>query len=122
MYIFDDVTMKGLMGLIYDKRDEALKEGQKDYRCVFSRGTWLSTADAKGNQCDPSPEAACHKWNGSKKEIDMLISFVKGNYPDVARIYISGGYDGATSLTAYYNEDYEPWVSYWSEDVWTKES
>ena len=103
------------------ERDLAWSDARSTNRFVISRGTWLATLDTRGNQCDPRPEAECPEWHGTMREIAELIALVEAKYPNVAKVYIAGGYDGARSLH-HYNEwqEYEPWVSSWTVDVWTR--
>lgn len=123
MNLLNDLNLAGIKRFVAEKRDEARNEALELYACAFSRGTFLCTADKYGDQCAPYPEAECPTWHGTLKEINELIALVRGGkYPEVARIYISGGFDGAESPFAYYqNEDYEPWASSWYELIWSKE-
>ena len=108
--------------------NEALKKARADARqdaqgpkCIFARGTNLSTADKQGEQCSPRIEAECPGWNNTWKEIKDLITEVETKYPNVQEIYLSGGYDGADSPIDYHRHgNYDPWVSSWKVTVWKR--
>lgn len=120
--IFD--SLSAIKADVADSRAQALKLavemcGRRGY--MPSRGTWLCTAN-KGGQCSPRAEAECPTWDGTLAEIDALIKLVEEKYPDVTSIYIAGGYDWATSLQAYRDGDYDPWVAAWEVPVWVSDA
>ena len=106
---------------VEEARREAFKDAKAQNRWVRSRGTFLCTADSDG-QCEPSPEAEAFEWDGTLRAIHEMVNDVLAKYPDVEKIYISGGYDGADTFEDLYRFDnYEPWVAAWDITVWTKE-
>ena len=61
---------------VTEARDAARAEAVRD--CVRgtylqSRGTFLCTAAANGEQCSPAPEAEGHGWRGSMKSVVALV-------------------------------------------------
>lgn len=87
---------------------------------VRSRGTFLCTANDRGDQCAPAPEAEAQEWDGTKAEIEHLVDDVQVRHPEVVEIYVAGGFDSAERLTDFNNGDYEPWVSSWHVTVWRR--
>lgn len=109
-----------VFGRVADARAEAHAEARGAYPWVRSRGTYLCTSDASG-QCDPAPEAECPDWDGTLRDIRELVAKVSLFYPQVEKVYISGGFDGAfTFKELYETSDYEPWASAWDVTVWTR--
>jgi hypothetical protein len=114
------MTLPELKVKIGEARWTAIKEARAAARCNRSRGTFLATADNRGDQCAPFPEAEAHDWDGTLRQINECISAAK-TFPAVQEVYICGGYDGADSVRAFtMDEDYEPWVSAWKVTVWTR--
>lgn len=61
-------------------------------------------------------------WGGTRSELmDAVTSEIKSN-PRVDEVWISGGYDGADSLFAMNNGDYEPNVHVWDILLWDAKS
>ena len=113
-------TRKQLDGMVKAVRDEAVAEAKKSgYPVIWSRGTWLCSADKDG-QSDPCPEAEENVWDRTVAQIDSLIYRIEQDYPNIETIYLAGGYDGAASPVALRNGDYEPWISNWTLDVWSR--
>lgn len=105
-------------------REDAKFEALRDCPFVRSRGTNLATLDA-GGQCDPAPEADCHAWNGSIRELREMVARVQAQYPNVTEVYLGGGFDGSfegDSLKDFLSgaADYAPWASEWTVTVWTR--
>lgn len=114
-------NLRDLKDAVEDAREGAVREAEDCAPCAFSRGTFLATADLRGDQCSPSPEADCPGWRGTWKEIVELVNDVQANHPHVGEVYISGGYDGAESPRDYRDDIYEPWVSSWLVSVWKRD-
>jgi hypothetical protein len=101
-------------------RSEAHREARSSHAWVRGRGTYLCTADS-GAQCDPAPEASCPDWSGKVREVRELVERVLRDYPQVEKVYISGGFDGADTFDDLYKFDnYEPWTSTWEVTLWTR--
>ena len=113
-------TVKDKVG---EARAKALKDAKRefDFRYFPSRGVNLCTSNAHGDQCGPNPDAECPSWDGNKASIVKLVEKVKAQHPGVARVYLSGGYDGADSPVAYRDGDYTPWAGSWAVDLWSAE-
>jgi hypothetical protein len=107
---------------VREARFASIQEAKRECgRGVFqSRGTYLTTADLQGGQCDPRPAAECCTWNGTYKEIEKLVNLCLAEYPKVTQIEICGGYDHAESLRDYHDDNYYPWASSWSVVVWKR--
>lgn len=108
-------------------REDALREAKEtgrsmDYPFVRSRGTFIATCAKNGDQCNPRPEASACDWDGTWREIVDLVSHAHALEPEVAEVYICGGYDVARSLYHFRDGDYEPWASNWRVTVWTRRS
>lgn len=120
--LLNDLTATGIRAFVQDERDAARKEAtESGYKVIRSRGTFLCTADHRGDQCRPSEEAGCPKWKGTISEIHKLLYMIAKDYPNVAEVYISGGYDGGDSLRDIWDGDYEPWISAWHLTIWKRE-
>jgi hypothetical protein len=115
------MKLNDLKDSITDARHAALKDARAEwtFRYIRSRGMFLSTI-GKNGQCQPKPSAECPTWHGTLREITDLVSLVETTYPEVTEILIEGGYDGADSLRAYLDDDYQPWVAAWSVTVWRR--
>lgn len=118
--LLNDLTSIGIRAFVGEEREAAKKDAECDYKVVRSRGTFLCTSNFAGAQCEPSAEATCPKWSGNISEVRDLLAVVERFYPEVAEIYISGGYDGADSLTDMFEGKYDPWVSNWHLTVWER--
>lgn len=117
------ITLAKFKSLVAQARADCLKEIRQN--CggkgkAYSRGTFLATANDLG-QCRPSPEAECHTWRGTLRELDELVERVKREYPEVKKVYVAGGYDYAESLADKIAGVYDPWVGAWAVDYWTRE-
>ena len=116
-------SLKQLNEAIAKQRDDALREARNQFKCVFSRGTMLSTCKSNGEQCEPAVEADPHLWKRTWKEIAELVALVLDKYPLAAEVYISGGYDGSDSVRGRWTDgNYEPWISSWEVTVWSREA
>lgn len=115
-------SLKQLNEAIANERAKALKDAEGQFKCIYSRGTMLSTCKADGEQCEPAIEADPYLWKRTWKSIAELVALVLAKYPHVAQVYISGGYDGADSVRDRWEYgNYEPWVSSWQVTVWSRE-
>jgi hypothetical protein len=114
-------TYAELERAVIQERQHAMREGYRDNKCAFSRGTFLCTSNDRNGQVRPYPEAECITWNESMKQIRSLVEEVLRDYPEVDEIYIGGGFDGANSPRDYHEYgEYEPWVSNWQVTVWRR--
>jgi hypothetical protein len=114
------VTAAALLAKVKEARGEARTEAKASNPWIRSRGTWLCTAGPTG-QCGPRPEAEALYWNGRVAEIRELVTTVLATHPEVDKIYVAGGFDGADTFDDLYTHDnYEPWVSAWDVTVWTR--
>jgi hypothetical protein len=103
-------------------RAEAFKEA-KEYGLpwVFSRGAYVATVDAIGNQCEPWPGADAMQWDGKLSSLPKLIEQAKA-HPHVAKVVVEGGYDGADTMADKQSGNYEPWIASWTVTVWEREN
>lgn len=108
--------------LIRENRASALREAKKEWDFPFfrSRGVMLCTADASGDHIGPNSQGEAPYWNGTKKEIKNLIKNVLENHPNVAEIYLTGGWDGADNVREMADGCYEPWCGSWTITVWKR--
>ena len=109
---------------VVEARENAKYEALRDCPFVRSRGVNLATLDGNG-QCDPAPEADCHTWGGSIRELRKMVELVQAQYPNVTEVYLGGGFDGSLegdSLKDFLSgaADYAPWASEWTVTVWTR--
>lgn len=115
-------NIKNLKAAIKDARASAEDEAKSGHPWTRSRGTFIATIDFSRNQCRPYVEAEASTWRGTWKEITEAVRLVIDQYPNVAEVYIAGGYDGADSYNALWVDDsYEPWVSSWNVTIWTRD-
>lgn len=115
-------NIRNLKEAIKEARASADEEARGQHPWVRSRGTFLATLDFARNQCRPFVEAEAVFWRGTWKEITDAVRLVIDQHPNVAEVYIAGGYDGAESYNALWVDDnYEPWVSSWNVTVWTRD-
>jgi hypothetical protein len=114
------MTAHALLPLVKAARGAARAEAKDSFPWIRSRGTWLCTAGPSG-QCGPRPEAEACWWNGRVAEIREVVATVVAKHPDVDKVYLAGGFDGADTFEDLYRHDnYEPWVSAWDVTVWTR--
>lgn len=116
------ITLVQLRAQLGAARIAALKDARKDwnFRCFYPRGgTVIATQDRNG-QCAPHPEANAVPWHGTKVEIEATIEQVLRDYPNVTRVYLAGGFDGADSPLAYQEGDYQPQCAMWDVTVWER--
>lgn len=103
-------------------RSEAFREAKDSgLPWVFSRGAYVATVGANGDQCGPWPGADPYGWNGKVSILPALIEKAK-TYPHVAKVVVEGGYDGAETMEAKKAGNYEPWIASWTVTVWERGS
>ena len=51
-----------------------------------------------------------------------MVVEVEKKHPEVAKVVVEGGYDGADTLQGREDGDYEPWVASWQVTVWEKDT
>jgi hypothetical protein len=112
---------------VQEAREEAKAEALRSNKYVKSRGTFIGTISDKEGPVSPHELADCHSWNGSNRTLRGVVDNVIANYPNVDSVCISGGYDGSIEgdpLKDFLDgtADYEPWVSSWDVDVWSRKS
>ena len=88
---------------------------QAGYNLIRERKTLVSTFDDQGEQCQPSPESEGNVWYATVAQIQQLSFRVGQDYPDVAAIALTGGFDGTDE-----QEIVDSWISEWRVDVWLK--
>ncbi len=120
-----DINFMALKARVAKARHEAYREARLESKrsnmpWVWSRGTWFSTVDERGDQAQPYPGAEAAQWNGTKRELEAVIAKVERDYPDVMVLYVEGGYDGGETINDKKDGIYEPWISNWSVDVWRR--
>lgn len=111
-----------VLAAVRDARDAALDSARKDCgpRGVFkSRGMEFVWVDAKGKRLD---ESGAWMWDGSAKDLKASVASISERFPEVAGIFLEGGFDWAESVRAMADCDYDPWVSDWSVEIWKKEA
>lgn len=117
------MTLRDLKDAIAVERERAIKEARADFPCIKSRGTFIATCKANGDQCSPCPEAEAYEWSGTIKELNALVARVQADHPEVGEVYVAGGYDGAENLRDLLEcGDYAPWVSAWHVTFWKREA
>lgn len=116
------MTFKDLKTAVRAARGAAYDEAKASFPWIRSRGTYLATAGLNGDQCGPYPEAECPTWSGRYGEVLNVVAEVLASHPEVGKVYISGGFDGADTFRDLHEYDnYEPWASAWDVTVWTRE-
>ena len=96
------------------------REARTGSKYVHSRGKFVGTADNRGEQSRPYIGAEAHDWKGTEKQLREAVEEILRNYPNVEKLYLEGGFDGADNFRAYCDGDYCPWVSSWAVTVWTR--
>jgi hypothetical protein len=99
---------------------EAYHATRELYKFVSGRDGALLCTGSATDQCQPAVAAESPVWDGTKRHIEMLVADVLNNYPDVTWIYIEGAYDGAESIRAWKDDEYDPRVEEWSVTIWTR--
>lgn len=112
--------LKDLKEAVKNARGPAEDEARR-YPWSRSRGTMIGTTGFDDSQCAPCPGGEAVPWNGTLREITETIEEVRKSYPAVRCVYVFGGYDGADTFDQLYGGDYEPWVSNWEVEVWTRD-
>lgn len=112
------MKLKDIKEKVREARDDAEDEARYNtgnVGVVRSRGMHLY--GHKNDTCILG-EAESWEWDGTLRDLNKAIAFMEkeGGH----RLYICGGFNWAKSLDDMNCDEYEPWVSDWSVDVWTK--
>lgn len=110
-----------LRQMIEEAKAEAKAEAKEaGCRAIIPRATDLCTADLDGQQCDPRIHAGSPGWDGRWDTVCEVIRDVQLHHHHVGRVYIEGGFDGASSRRSHDEGDYEPSISTWEVTVWER--
>ena len=98
---------------IKEAKDTAKREAHSTGWLLRSRGAFITAVDSKGDRLDDG------YWGvTTKKDFFKAVQLFKEK--GAILISIEGGYDAARSVRDWGTGDYEPWVSEWCVDYWTK--
>lgn len=106
-------SFSNLKAEVSHQTQEMLRETRKAYPVVRSRGKWLGYLDLQGNVCDEKDE-----WDGTKRDLERYVARWKGQ---ATEIFVELGADGAESVRAFSDFNYDPWVEAADIRVWTSE-
>lgn len=108
-------VIQDIKDAVVSARADSERAARRNYRFVWSRGTFITASDAGHNTV--VSEADCWDWNGSLKHLKEFID----RHPTATEICIQGGHDGGETFNDRADGCYDPAVETWGVTVWTKE-
>ena len=113
-------TWTAFKELMSETRDLAKGEAEAnwDFPCHYSRGVVLTATDAEGDILIST--ADCVALPTTLGAYRKKLAAIVREHPNATQVYAEAGYDGADSLYAFNNGDYQPWTGAWSALVWVK--
>lgn len=113
-------TWRAFQALMSDIRDLAQCESMTnwDYACHYSRGVVLTAEDDQGTALLTAGDV--FELPTSLTAFKAALALLQAQYPTVTKVYAEAGYNGANSLHAYQQGDYQPLTGTWSALVWVK--